>query len=146
MKLTISKVISLLIGFYVALTLSVYYDLLPIIVPAAIQKLQPIGLLKLLSWAILQSLLFLLFALAIYLTLKIRLVPKFGVLWDKKNKEPYCPVHKIPLARHKTKIGSDPAVGLDCRKCKEKSKGESSYPLIDDDNKRLTLLEAKKLL
>lgn len=93
-----------------------------------------------LSWAILLSALLLVASFVIYFHLKIKLIPKFGVLWDKKHGEPYCPVHEKPLARHKTKIGDDPATGLDCRKCNE------SYPLMTDEGKRLTLPEAKKLL
>ena len=81
--------------------------------------------------------------LASYATLcfKIRkkLKPKLGVLWDQ-HKEPYCPIHEKPFARHKTKINGNTVTGLDCIKCKK------SYPLITDDGKRLTLIEAQKLL
>jgi len=69
-----------------------------------------------------------------------KLSPNFGVVWDKNN-EPYCPIHEKPFARHKTKINENMVTGLDCAKCNNKS-----YPLITDEGKRITLVEAKKLL
>jgi len=140
-KLSIKQLILLLLSAYVALIVSIYQDLLPIIFPKVVQELPTSVLLKLILVTTALCVLLSMLSLFIYLHLKIKLVPKFGVLWDKKDKEPYCPVHRIPLARHKTKIGNDPATGLDCHKCKE-----PSYPLIDDDNRRLTLAEANKLL
>ena len=139
-KLSINKILFPLLGLYALLILSIYQDLIPIVFPKIIQELPITLLLKsLLSTGILCFLLFLL-SLFIYFHFKIKLISKFGVLWDKKEKEPYCPVHKNPLARHKTKIGNDKATGLDCRECNK------SYPLIDDFGKTLTLIEAKKLL
>lgn len=77
----------------------------------------------------------------VFLCLKIRknLKPRFGALWDK-NKEPYCPTHEKPLTRHKVKLGGKIESGLDCTKCNK------TIQLINDEGKRLTLSEAKRLL
>lgn len=140
MKLTITKILSSLLCVYGTLIVSIYYDLIPIVLPAAIQEFPAKLLMKFLLAAIGLCILLSFLSLFIYLILKTKLTPKFGILWDRKNKEPYCPIHKNPLARHKTKIGNDLATGLDCRQC------DKSYPLIDDFGKTLTLTESKKLL
>ena len=67
------------------------------------------------------------------------LKPKLGVLWDK-DKEPYCPFHKTPLARHKVSINGKTETALNCPKCNK------TLPLIDDNANRLSLTEARKLL
>ena len=141
MKLSIKQILFPLSGAYGMLILSIYYDLVPIIFPKIVQKLPPILLMKFLLSAIALSVLMFVVSLFIYLHLKIKLVSKFGVLWDK-NKEPYCPVHRIPFARHKTKIGDSPGTGFNCAKCPP----NHPYPLITDECKRLTIIEAKKLL
>lgn len=140
MKLTITKILLPLLGVYGILLLSIYYDLVPILLPVVVQEFPTKLLLKFLIAAIGLCILLFFLSFSIYFILKTKLVPKFGVLWDKKEQEPYCPVHKNPLARHKTKIGNEIATGLDCREC------DKSYPLIDDNGKTLTLIEAKKLL
>ncbi len=65
--------------------------------------------------------------------------PKFGVKWDK-NKEPYCPTCDKPLARHPAKLENAVITGIDCIKCNK------SLILMTDDGKRITLIEAKKLM
>jgi uncharacterized protein YbaR (Trm112 family) len=77
--------------------------------------------------------------ISLYLNVHKKLKPKLGVLWDK-DKEPYCPIHEKPLARHKTKQNGQIVTSLDCKKCNQ------TYPLITDDCSRLTLEDAKKLL
>lgn len=67
------------------------------------------------------------------------LKPKLGVLWDK-DKEPYCPFHRTPLARHKMRINGKTETALNCPKCNK------TLPLIDDNANRLSLTEARKLL
>lgn len=52
-----------------------------------------------LTAAILLFLLSILAALFIYLHYRPKLVPKFGVLWDK-NKEAYCPACRNPLSAY----------------------------------------------
>ena len=140
MKLSIKKVLLPLLGFYALLIVSIYRDLIPIIFLKIVQELPTTLLLKSLLATIILCFLLSLLSLFIYLHFKIKFIAKFGVLWDKGNKEPYCPIHKNPLARHKTKIGNEIATGLDCREC------DKSYQLIDDFGKTITLVEAKKLL
>jgi len=66
------------------------------------------------------------------------LKPRFGVLWDK-NKEPYCPIHEKPFTRYQVKLEKI-ETGLRCNKC------DKTVKLINNEGKRITLVEAKKLL
>ena len=86
------------------------------------------------------SLYLILLASYVYLCFRIRknLKPHFGVLWDK-NKEPYCPIHKKPLARYKVKLESV-ETGVKCTECNE------NYQLMTDAGKRISLVKAKELL
>ena len=70
---------------------------------------------------------------------KIKLRPKFGVLWDR-NKEPYCPICENPLARYKVRLSGKTETGFNCANC------DKRFSLITDEGKRITVIEAKKLL
>lgn len=67
---------------------------------------------------------------------KDKLMPRFGVLWDK-NKEPHCPSCKAYLTRQPR---ADIVMNFSCHKCND------FITLITDDGKDITLIEAQKLL
>jgi hypothetical protein len=98
-EVTTIQIISSLSGVLILLIWSIYQDVLPLILPTIIQQLPKIVLLK--GLIIISAFILLLVALSLslYLKLKTKLTPKFGIFWDK-NKEPYCPACEKPLSQY----------------------------------------------
>ncbi len=93
--------LSSLFGLLILLLGAIYQDILPIIYPEVIQKLPKEVFIKITTLAILLFVLSSVLSFIFYLKLKNKLIPKFGVLWDK-NKEAYCPACRIPLSHYVT--------------------------------------------
>jgi hypothetical protein len=136
---TTKWLIPAIFGFLGLLIGSIYSDIIPVLLPAIIQQVPTPVLLKLLTVAIILFFLMFLVSLTLYLQSRKRLKPKFGVLWDK-NKEAYCTIHEKLLTRHKVELNGRIETALDCAACNK------TIPIINDEGKRLTLSEAKKLL
>ena len=98
-KATIIQIISSLFGVLILLIGSIYSEVLPVVFPIMIQQMPKTLLLKLLLLAIALFFLSVGLTLAVYLTLKTKLVPKCGVLWDR-NREAYCPACEIILSEY----------------------------------------------
>ena len=135
----IKWLLSAIFGILGLLVGSIYSDLIPIILPRISQELPKVTLLKFLTLAIILVVLSWVLSYIIYIYSKTKLIPKFGVVWDK-NKEPYCPNCEKPLAKHPAKFEGNVITGVDCVKCKK------SFILMTDDGRRITLIEAQKLL
>ncbi len=136
---TTKYLLSIILGVLGLLIGSIYSDLIPIILPSIIQQLPKTVLLKMLTLAIILFVLSLALSWVTYIHLKTKFISKFGVVWDK-NKEPYCPACEKPFAKYEANLGGKIQAGLYCAKCNK------TLPLITDEGKRLTLIEAKKLL
>ena len=131
-KLILSGIFAIL-GFLIG---SIYSETFKTSSSTVLQAMSKTLILKMLLFVIVVCII--LFALVIYFYLKTRLIPKFGVLWDKK-KEPHCTNCEKPFGRYKVRLGTN-AAGLYCVKCKQ------SLPLMTDEGERITLIKAKKLL
>lgn len=112
---TIKYLPSAIFGFFGLLIGSLYSEALPIILPAVIQQMPKTLLLKLLMVATILFVLSFLVSCAMYFKLKKKLIPKFGVLWDK-NKEAYCPACEIVLSEYHEQ-DDPPIYELSCVKC-----------------------------
>lgn len=73
---------------------------------------------------------------------RLRLSPKFGVLWDKRS-APYCPSCSKPLGHygyHQTDDDVYGRWGFWCIRCNR------NVPMSDDEGNILELTEAKRLM
>jgi hypothetical protein len=125
-----------ILGFLIG---SIYSEAFQTILPTVLQEMSKTLILKMLLVAIIICVLLIALSFAIYFHFKTKLIPKFGVVWDK-NKEPYCPTCEKPLAKHLAKFEDNIIAGIDCVKCKK------SFTLLTDEGGRITLIEAKQLL
>jgi uncharacterized protein YqhQ len=137
---TTKYLLSIILGVLGLLIGSIYSDLIPVILPSIIQQLPKAVLLKMLTLALILFFLSLALSWVIYLQLKTKFKPKFGVVWDK-SKEPYCPACEKPLTKY-TLQNHDKIIakGLRCAKC------GVHFTLITDEGEKISLIEAKKLL
>jgi hypothetical protein len=108
-------ILSAIFGVLGILIGSLSSEIIPILLPIIIQELPKPVLLKMLTAAILLFFLSIAAAFAIYLKYKPRLIPKCGVLWDKK-KEAYCPACEIILSEY-WEQESPPFYTFNCKKC-----------------------------
>jgi hypothetical protein len=112
--------LSFLFGLLILLIGAIYQDILPILYPEVIQKLPKEVFLKITTLAILLFVLSSVLSFIFYIKLKNKLIPKFGVLWDK-NKETYCPACRIPLSHYVTWKSDNPKdIGMkafECTRC-----------------------------
>ena len=134
-------ILSAIFGVLGILIGSLYSQVIPILLPIIIQELPKPVLLKMLTAAILLFLLSTLAALFIYSHYRPKLVPKFGLLWDK-NKEPYCPACRNPLSQYLKCQFSDEGTSEKvfwCVKC-------DKYIYLTYNGDVIELDEAKKML
>ncbi len=95
----IKQLVSAISGVLILLIYSLYSDLIPIIAQKVIPNVSKQVLLKITTLATVLFILSAVLSFVFYLKLKIKLIPKFGVLWDK-NKETYCTACQVPLSRY----------------------------------------------
>lgn len=94
---------------------------------------------KIVGTSILLALSFLASAVVLHRQYRRRLYIRFGVKWDRKSRQPYCPGCEIPLSSYgEPKNGCDHLVF--CSKCK------TDFPLTDDHGSHLTLFDAQREL
>lgn len=137
---TIIQILSAMLGVLLLLIGSIYLEALPLILPSIVQQLPKTLLLKLLILAIVLFVLSVALSLTIYLKylkLKTKLIPKFGVLWDK-NKEAYCPACEISLSEYQEQ-DNPPIYEFTCVKC-------NAHIRLMHIGKSISLEDAQKIL
>jgi len=134
---TVIQILSAMLGVLILLIGSIYSEVLPLLFPTIVQQLPKTLLLKLLTLAITLFVLSLALSLAVYLKLKRKLIPKFGVLWDR-NKEAYCPACEIVLSEYNEQ-GDPPIYEFRCIKC-------NSYIRLMHLGKSISMTNAQQLL
>ena len=135
---TIIQIISALLGVLILLIGSVHSEAIPLILPILIQQLPKIILLKILTLATILCILLIALSVSLYLRLKTKLIPKFGVLWDK-NKEAYCPSCKIPLFEYNEQENGPPIYEFTCIGC-------NSDIRLTNFGEPISLKDAQKLI
>jgi len=134
---TIKYFLSALFGLLILLIGLIYQDVLLVIYPEVIQKLPKEVFLKITIVAIILFVLSSVLSLIFYLKLKNKLIPKFGVLWDKKG-EAYCPSCEIILSEYHEQT-SPLICSFTCVKCHTNIR-------LNNLGKSISLLDAQKLL
>lgn len=78
----------------------------------------------------------------LYLKYRDKLIPKFGVLWDK-NKEAYCPACRNPLSHYVTWASESPGAlstkAFECVKCDKRIMITHNGDVIELDDARKML-------
>jgi len=113
---TIKILLSGLFAILVFLAGSMYHDLSATFLQTILEATPKPLLLKLLIVATIIVVLMSALSLYFYLKNKTKLIPKFGVLWDK-NKEAYCPSCKIPLSEYNEQEHGPPIYEFICMGC-----------------------------
>jgi hypothetical protein len=137
---TIKYFLSSLFGFLILLIVLIYQDVILVIYPVVVQELPKEVFLKITTVAILLFALSSVLSFIFYLKLKNKLVPKFGVFWDK-NKEAYCPACRNLLSAYLSYSFDNP-VPMKAFKCINCDK----YVLITHNSNIIELDDAKKML
>ena len=137
-KLLLSGLFGVL-GFLIG---SMYHEIPPTFLQTILEPISKLLLLKLLIAATIGIVLVTALALYFYLQSRDKLVPKFGVLWDK-NKEAYCPACRIPLSHYVTWRPEHPEAtrtkAFQCIKC-----DKQIHIIHNTDN--IELDDARKML
>ncbi len=114
----IENSINILITLIVSLIVLAGSQILPLILPSILEQIPSKILLTLLTLSILINLI--LVSFIIYSHFKNKLIPKFGLLWDK-NKEAYCPACETLLSEYFAWDSSpEKEYGFMCLKCKQR--------------------------
>lgn len=136
---TTTYLLSAVLGLTGLIIGSLYSEIIPIVSQKVLEEVSKLVLLRLLLLATILCGISWFLSLAIYLKYRRKMIPKAGVLWDKK-KEAYCPSCEIPLSEYwEDPSSSSPTYEFTCMKC-------NSHIRLSHEGKPLPMKDVQKLL